>query len=56
MNIIDTAEARLREAMRECIEAFVATGLTREQAVAQVRKIVRDEIARRQRSQFKVIE
>jgi hypothetical protein len=35
---------KLRAAMRECIEALVAAGQTREQAVVQVRKIVRDEI------------
>jgi hypothetical protein len=55
MSTIDTVEAKLRAAMRECIEALVAAGQTREQAVVQVRKIVRDEMARRRRSQFKVI-
>jgi hypothetical protein len=55
MSTIDTVEAKLRAAMRECIEALVGAGQTREQAVVQVRKIVRDEMARRRRSQFKVI-
>jgi len=54
MSTIDPVEAKLRAAMRECIEALVAAGQTREQVV-QVRKIVRDEMARRRRSQFKVI-
>jgi hypothetical protein len=55
MSKADATEAGLRAAVRKCIEALVAAGKTREQAVEQVRKIVRDEMARRRRSQFKVI-
>ena len=49
-------EARLRETALEFIEAAVAAGQPREQAVAKVSKIIRDGIAKWRRSNFKIVE